>query len=603
MDLVWSKAIKIKVHSIIWNNTLIKIDMKREIFLMIVLGFSQITTGQKKEIPHLEKLNGTVQLIVNNEPFTMLSGELHNSSTGSEHYMQPIWNRMAEKKLNTVIAPISWELIEPEEGKFDFSIVDSAVEGARKEGLKLVLIWFGSWKNGKSTYIPGWVKTDTKRFPLVKDKERGTMAILSTLGVNSLKSDAKAFSALMQHIKQIDSQEHTVVMIQVQNEIGTLDYRASYGMPNIYMRDFSDVANKKFNGPVPNELIDYLTKNKSKLHPALEKAWGDNGYLKKGNWEELFGPGKQYSGDDWKNNFSYYTEELFMAWHYAKYVGEVAKQGKDEYALPMYVNAWMKQPNGREPGQYPSGGPLPQVFDIWRAAAPSIDFFAPDIYEVEIFDWVSEEFSTSGNPLMIPETKSNPASSARAFYALGKYDAIGYAPFGIDGNGILNTTSPNDESLKTAYASLENILPIISKYRGTEKMTGLFIDSSKEKDEVVMGEYVISLKRNSFAEAQGLLGVDIENKNEKEEEAAGFLIIQLAENEFLVAGGIGSSILTISKSNNDSPTQAGYLSVDEVSYSNGEMRTHRLNGDETAFGGPVVKKGESKIFKMKMYTY
>jgi len=575
----------------------------RAILITIILGFSQIAIAQKKNIPHLENINGSVQLIVNDEPFTMLAGELHNSSTGSEHYMQPIWQLMAEKNLNTVIAPISWELIEPEEGKFDFSILDSAIMGARKEGLKLVLIWFGSWKNGKSMYTPEWVKSNTKRFPLAEDGEGGSMASLSTLGANTLKADSKAFAAFMKHIKEVDYQEHTVVLIQVQNEIGSLDYRASYGMPNIYMRDYSDEANKNFKGPVPNELIDYLIKNKNQLHPALKKAWGDNGYLEEGSWEKVFGKGEKYTGDDWKNNFSYYTEELFMAWNYAKYVGEVAKLGKEEFPLPMYVNAWIKQPNGREPGQYPSGGPLPQVFDIWRAAAPSIDFFAPDIYEVEIFDWVSEEFSTSGNPLMIPETKSNPASSARAFYALGKYDAIGYAPFGIDGSGIINTTSPNDESLKTAYASLENILPIISKYRGTEKMTGLFIDSSKEKDEVVMGEYVISLKRNSFVEAQGLLGVNIENKNDEEDEAAGFLIIQLPESEFLVAGGIGSSILSISKNNNDSPKKAGYLSVDEVSYSNGEMRTHRLNGDETTFGGPVLKKGESKIFKIKMYTY
>ena len=575
----------------------------RTLFILMILGFSQLAIAQTKDIPHLETKNGTVQLIVNDEPFTMLSGELHNSTTGSEHYMQPIWQSMAEKNLNTVIAPISWELIEHEEGKFDFSIVDSAIKGARKEGLKLVLIWFGSWKNGKSMYTPEWVKTNTKRFPLAEDKKGGAMASLSPLGSNTLKADSKAFAAFMKHIKEFDSKEQTVVMVQVQNEIGSLDYRASYGMPNIYMRDYSDEANENFNGPVPNELIDYLVKNKNQLHPALKKAWGDNGFLEEGSWEEVFGPGEKYTGEDWQNNFSYYTEELFMAWNYAKFVGEVARLGKEEYSLPMYVNAWIKQPNGKDPGQYPSGGPLPQVFDIWRAAAPSIDFFAPDIYEVEIFDWVSEAFSTSGNPLMIPETKSNPASSARAFYALGKYDAIGYAPFGIDGNGILNTTSSNDHSLKTAYASLKNILPIISEHRGTEKMTGLFIDSSKENDQVEMGDYVISLKRNSFAEAQGLLGVDIENENEKEEEAAGFLIIQLAENEFLVAGGVGSSILSISKNKSDSSAQAGYLSVDEVSYLNGEVLTHRLNGDETAFGGPVLKKGEAKIFKIKMYTY
>ncbi|GBF21135.1 MULTISPECIES: beta-galactosidase [Arenibacter] len=352
----------------------------RAILMTIILGFSQIAIAQKKDIPHLENINGSVQLIVNNEPFTMLAGELHNSSTGSEHYMQPIWKLMAEKNLNTVIAPISWELIEPEEGKFNFSIVDSAIKGARREGLKLVLIWFGSWKNGKSMYTPEWAKTNTKRFPLAEDGEGGTMASLSTFGVNTLKADSKAFAAFMKHIKEVDFQEQTVVMVQVENEIGSLDYRASYGMPNIYMRDYSDEANKNFNGPVPNELIDHLIKNKNQLHPALKKAWGDNGYLEEGSWDEVFGKGEKYTGDDWQNNFSYYTEELFMAWNYAKYVGEVAKLGKEEFPLPMYVNAWMKQPNGREPGQYPSGGGLCHKYLIYGVLQHLPSIFLPRIF-------------------------------------------------------------------------------------------------------------------------------------------------------------------------------------------------------------------------------
>ncbi|MDR1402995.1 MAG: beta-galactosidase, partial [Tannerellaceae bacterium] len=426
--------------------------MKNLIILLIFLALSGMAAAQNNAIPHLNKNNGRCQLYVDNQPFFMLAGELHNSSTGSAHYMRSIWARMAKQNLNTVIAPVTWELTEPEEGVFDFSPVDSIVAGARLENLRLVLLWFGSWKNGKSMYAPEWVKTDTKRFPLAKDKNGKTLNTLSTFGRNTLKADAKAFAALMNHIKEIDAKEHTVLMIQVQNETGVLDQASAFtSSPNACMRDFSEEANKAFNGKVPEELTKYLDKHKNELYPALRKAWADNGCKKQGAWEEVFGKGTKGEDTNWKERFPYYTEEIFMAWNYACYVGEIVQQGKAAYAIPMYVNAWLKQSRAVEPGQYPSGGPQPQVLDIWRAAAPSIDFIAPDIYEVDEFDWFCEEYTRSGNPLFIPETKTGPASAARAFYALGKYGALGYAPFGIDGGGIINTADPDDKSIEKAY--------------------------------------------------------------------------------------------------------------------------------------------------------
>jgi len=577
--------------------------MKQLLFIIAILSLN-IAVAQNKSVPHLENKNGSVQLIVNNQSFLMFSGELHNSSAGSAHYMRSIWPRMAKQNLNTVIAPVSWELVEPKEGVFDFSLVDSMIVGARKENLKLVLIWFASWKNGTSTYVPEWVKTDAKRFPLVKDKNGKTKNILSTLGENTLKADARAFAELMKYIRKIDADDQTVIMVQVENEIGVLDYMASFGkMPNIWYRDFSDKANQAFNGQVPAELINYLEKNKEKLYPALKKAWADNGFKKNGTWEEVFGKGTKYEGDDWKTNFSFYTEEIFMAWNYAKYVGEIAKQGKAQYALPMYANAWLKQDKGREPGQYPSGGPLPQVIDIWRAAAPSIDFIAPDIYIVEEFDWVCDEFTRSGNPLFIPETKVGPAGAARAFYAFGKYNAIGYAPFGIDGGGLMLSANPDDHSIEKVYGCLKNLEPIIQKYKGSNRMTGLFIDDKKRSDKIEMGDYTVSLRRNSLSGSFGLVGVQVKEEVKEEDVAAGLIVFKLADNEFLVAGGIGGSLISLTKSSSNKWDNIGYASVDEISYENGVMKSHRLNGDETAFGGPVIKHGQVKIFKIKMYGY
>jgi len=577
--------------------------MKQLLFIIAILSLN-IGVAQNKSVPHLENKNGSVQLIVNNQSFLMFSGELHNSSAGSAHYMRSIWPRMAKQNLNTVIAPVSWELIEAKEGVFDFSLVDSMIVGARKENLKLVLIWFASWKNGTSTYVPEWVKTDAKRFPLVKDKNGKTKNILSTLGENTLKADARAFAELMKYIRKIDADDQTVIMVQVENEIGVLDYMASFGnMPNVFFRDFSDKANQAFNGQVPVELMNYLEKNKEKLYPALKKAWADNGFKKSGTWEEVFGKGIKYEGEDWKTNFSWYTEEIFMAWNYAKYVGEIAKQGKSQYALPMYANAWLKQDKGRAPGQYPSGGPLPQVIDIWRAAAPSIDFIAPDIYIVEEFDWVCDEFTWSGNPLFIPETKVGPAGAARAFYAFGKYNAIGYAPFGIDGGGLMLSANPDDHSIEKVYGCLKNLEPIIQKYKGSDRMAGLFIDDKKRSDKIEMGDYTVSLRRNSLSGSFGLVGVQVKEEVKEDDVAAGLIVFKLADNEFLVAGGIGGSLISVTKSSSNKRDNIGYASVDEIIYENGVMKSHRLNGDETAFGGPVIKPGVVKVFKIKMYGY
>jgi hypothetical protein len=567
-------------------------DMKKLLVLFFVMAvFNGV--AQKKKLPHLKEKNGTSEMIVDGKPYLMFAGELHNSSTGSAHSMRPLWKQMKDKNLNTVIAPVSWELIEPVQGQFDFSLVDSMVIGAREENLRLIVLWFGSWKNGKSTYVPEWVKKNTNKYPLMELRSGRVLNTLSTFGDESLKADKEAFSKLMSHIKKIDEKEQTVIMIQVQNEIGVLGSA----------RDYSEQANKAFEEQVPTVLMKYLNKHKGSLYPALLKNWQANGFRMEGTWEEVFGKGEKYRGEEWKTNFGYYTEELFMAWHFAQYIGEITEAGKRKYNLPMFANAWIKQPRAINPGRYPSGGPLPHVIDVWRAAAPMIDFLAADIYAVEEFDWVCQEFSRSGNPVFIPETTPDLGGSARALYAFGKYDALCYAPFGIDGNGLFNSADPNDESLKKVYGVLQNLEPYINKYRRSDDMTALFLGEGDEDAKISMGDYTIYMSRFSsaglFKKTGGRFGID----GEEDRSPAGLIVIKLSDDEFLLAGGVGGLQVAIGGSQSNPKLYTDYISVDEVTFEHGEMKMHRLNGDETALGGPIIKPGEVKVFRIKMYSY
>ena len=255
--------------------------------------------------PHLEKHGTATQLIVDGKPFLALAGELSNSSASSPAYMKPIWPRLVATHFNTVLATVSWELIEPEEGRFDFTLVDDLLKDARQSNIAPVLLWFGSWKNGKSTYQPLWVKLNQAKYPLVQNEEGHGLPTLSTFSETNREADARAFAALMRHLREADGSKHTVIMVQVENEVGVLDTP----------RDFCPAANQAFNGPVPKQLMDYLQAHKDKLVPQLREAWGRTGLKTSGTWEEVFGK-STVNKQDW-HAFSYLTEEIFMAWNYA----------------------------------------------------------------------------------------------------------------------------------------------------------------------------------------------------------------------------------------------------------------------------------------------
>ena len=531
--------------------------------------------------PFLERQGSAAHLVVQGKPFLLLSGELHNSTCGGFESMRGVWKRMADKNLNSVIATVSWELIEPEEGKFDFALVDSVISGARDANLKLILIWFGSWKNGGSVYIPSWVKEDYIKYPRVKDENGISLEILSALGDASCEADARAFAKLMNHIKTIDSEQQTVIMIQVENEIGILDNLGK--TPGNARRDFTGKANTDFNGPVPKELIEYLNTHRDSLFPELLNVWKKNGFRTSGTWEDVFGK-SAFRPDitDWQF-LSYYNEELFTAWNYAKYVEKITAAGKKEYPLPMYVNAWLKQPSTRWPGRYPSGGPLPQVLDIWRAAAPSIDFIAPDIYFDE-FKWICDEFTRSGNPLFIPETRGGEVGAARAFFAFGEHGAGCFAPFGID-----NPRYMENDPLDDCYSVLSNMSESILENQGKGTMRGILVDEKTPDQLFELGGYSIKASLSG----------------EQDNHIAGALIINTGPHEFIAAGK-GLDILFTSQNNSD---RIAVDAVDEGTFRNSKwIPARRLNGDEvhaSTYSGTGLKLPGNKntIQKISLYKY
>ena len=515
------------------------------------------------------RTNGAVkQMMVDGKPFLMLSGELHNSSASSVEYMKPIWKKLEAMNLNTVIGTVSWELLEPREGKFDFTLVDDQIRQARAHNMRLVLIWFATWKNAVASYVPIWVKTDLKRFPRVQSKDGISQEELTPLGDDSMRADAKAYRELMRHIHAVDPQ-HTVIMMQVENETGKLHDS----------RDRSPLAEAAYKNPVPAELMSYLSENQAKLAPELRTIWGANGLKTSGTWSEVFGSDPA-------------GEEIFTAWYIARYVGRVVEAGKAELPIPMYANTWLSQ-GPQQIGQYPAGGPNPWVHDIWRAAAPKLDLLAPDIYSPD-FKGMCASFTRNGNPLFIPEAR---ASVPNLIWAIGQHAALGYSPFGIE-------DLPEGTPLGAAYKDLGGMIPIITKYQAEGQVTAVVQDQADQRSqEISFGGYKLVFSFSASGRgaqtqapaAPGGLGMSQDNRGYA-------LIVNIAPDEFLIAGqGVSVSFAP----ETPGPKIAGIGYIDEGRYERGAwIPGRRINGDEDGGGTRMSTRGQGiGIQKIKLYRY
>ena len=556
--------------------------------LIISLLLCLLTMGaQAQRQPRLEhRDNSTARIVVNDRPMLMIGGELGNSSASTPEDVKRTFSHLHKMGLNTVLVPVSWELIEPQEGEFDMGTLDVILSEARRNELKVVLLWFGAWKNSMSCYAPEWVKRDVNRFPRAHTSEGVPVEEASSLSKNVLEADKRAFCHVMAYLRDHDAQEQTVIMVQVENEIGMIE------VP----RDYSADATRLYQSAVPKQLTDYLKRHQKSLHPYLKEKLQPQ--AKAGaNWAQLF-------GDD------IYTEEIFQTWTYATYVEQIAKAGGEIYNLPMYVNVALNS-RDRKPGQYPSGGPLAHLIDLWHCGAPSIDVLGVDIYDKGIKSWLAK-YHLPNNPLFVPEIRLEDKDAMYALYAFGHHGAMGFCPFSIEDYPLTTTSNANDwkqmdlsqddqlnafssvgsslSPLVASYQLLRQTEPLILERQGTKDMDAVLLDNEQREAEIITADGIRLTVKHSYS-----LGWEPGAKDAEWPETA-CIILRLGKEDYLV---IGSGVVVTFQQ------RIGLAKCEEVEIVDGKQRIIRhLNGDQTHQGRHVrIPVGAFQIQHFKLYRY
>jgi beta-galactosidase GanA len=508
---------------------------------LLLLSSSALFRGQETAAPHLSHRGVQTDFIVDGQPFIMLGGQAQNSSASNLEDIETVYQALDAVHANTAEIPLSWNLIEPEQGKFDFHLLDGAVTGARRHGLKLVFLWFGTTKNGTFSYVPDWIKRDKETYLRARDMQDDEMPALSPFCGAALKADEQAFSKVMQHIHEIDQQEHTVIMMQVENETGLLHTD----------RDYSLQATRTFQGAVPTELLHYLHDHLDLLTPAMQSAWNQAGSPMQGNWRDVFGD---------------LAEEVFSAWSVARYVDGVAAAGKAEYDIPYYINVALRNTGSARPGDWPSGGATSDVFDVWKATATHIDILAPDIYRTD-FSQIASFYNRENNVLFVPETGFAPYYAPCAFAALAM-NAIGFSPFGIDRdlkNGELTNAGA---AFEENYRVLKPLLSVIEKERYQGRLFGFVAEMFRhEALAVPLGDSLAAV-----------VHFDEPFVADTAAHRAGGLIVKMSPDTYIVAGeGFHVDFEELK----GIPRAPEYLSIEQGTFDGDRWVTQKaLNGDE-----------------------
>lgn len=447
----------------------------------------------------------------NGKPFFTIGAQAHNNSGYSLEQLEPVWKACELMEVNSVAIAISWERFEAVEGEYDTEHVKAVIQETRKHGLKLVLLWFGTWKNGHMKYAPVWVKKDHKRFPRVKTHDGYEIANLSSFCEETLNADRRAFCKLMEAIREEDAQEKTVIAVQIQNELGIVGRT---------IRDYSDAANAVYAEKVPVCVVEALKNGADTDQPVID--WKECGALEDGNWWQLFGR----RGD-----------ELLQTYSMATYVDKIAAAGKEIYELPMYTNVWLDLGGFQIAGtDYPSGEPVMKNLAFWRWFSPHLDMIAPDIYiqDQTMYDKVCQVYDRPDNPLYIPETGTSMAHAMGMYKALANHGLMGVHYFGaesaVNPDGTLRETA---KPMHENFQALRAAAPLLTKFRGTGKIHAIIQEEFAAEQSIQAdgwnlravfgefprgGEYYHNLRRDQYTKrGRGL-------------------VIQADKNEFYLCG-------------------------------------------------------------------
>ncbi len=538
--------------------------------LVTALSFLMAAAGAAAaDLPQIVKKDGRHALMVDGAPFVMFGAQAHNSSN-YPLALKKVWPALKDMHANTLEIPVAWEQVEPVEGKFDFSYVDTLLAQARENKVRLVLLWFGTWKNTGPQYTPEWVKFDNKRFPRMVDKDGKPIYCLSPNSEETMKADRKAFVALMDHIRKVDTAQRTVIMMQVENEVGT------YG----FVRDFGPRAQAAFEQNVPQAVLD-------RKKPTLAAS---------GSWKQVYGD---------------YADEYFHAYSIASYIEEIAKAGRAVYNLPMYVNNALRDPLESPvmpwKGNFASGGPTYDVIDIYKAAAPHIDLAAPDIYGPESakFSATLDRFQRADNPLMLPEM-SNAAQYVRYAYLVLGRGSLGFSPFGIDyadySNFPLGAKAVDKtmvEPFGRIYAAFRPMERQWAKWAFEGRTHGVAEGDDRKPQTVKMKNWnaTVSFRLWQFGDAEWLAKVK-DMPADTEQPNGGVAIAQIGDNEFIVVGqharvSFGSAE---GKSSMLARVEEGHFDA-----SGKWIMERNWNGDQTDYGLNLT--GNPVVLKVKMGTY
>jgi len=507
-------------------------------------------------------------------PMLLLGLQAHNSSTGT-----PMIDRAIRAVQlyggNVLEAPIYWYAIEPRKDEYNMSLLRDLIDKTRAAGLKLIVLWFGTSKNGHPNYVPEYIKRDPATYRLVLGVGGVVMPALSPHCRATLERDRKAFCEVMAFLRDYDGEERTVVAVQIENEMGI-------GGTD---RDYSDLGEADYALPVPEAIRGV----------------------------ELEDAGVCTGAPTWRGTFGRHAHEAFSAWHHARFINEIAEAGRATYDIPLITNVWIGEMGIEEPGlNYNSGAAVGRVIDIWKIAAPALDLLCPDIYRPAKRDFtrIARRYARPDNALFIPESApTGVANAMNAIWAVAELGAIGICGFGAE-SALLNDDTLSDDARTMAISmrAMAALAPLLIKYRGTGKVHAILQDEFADKQYLRLEHWHVEAKFISAGAMRGLSSTtnmrDPANRRHLEERGRAILI-EAGEDEFFLAGaGVGLEFTRRPDPQDPNPyamllsrqaTQLNFLTVEEGHFEGDTWVVDFIrNGDESNYqlfvhGGQAVR--------------